>query len=152
MIPQYSNLLYIKTLELATFKDLVTDPRWLVYIPSFQDLILPDMIEKYGKDYNYEWTEVMFNYITDDGPDLLILYDFQDTCWYVKDFTYNPSQEYRLKSLKQYLLSMFDSKQDPVLNSNINFFSKEDTSGYFKSIIPEYLKWHKDMINKYIKD
>jgi hypothetical protein len=58
------------------------------------------MIEKYGKDYNYEWTEVMFNYITDDGPDLLILYDFQDTCWYVKDFTYNPPQEYRLKSLK----------------------------------------------------
>ena len=159
MIPQYSNLLYIRTLELATFKDLVKDKNWLKYFPSFQNLILPEVIESYSKDYDYKWTEVMFNYIADDGPEVLMLYDFQDSNWYVKDFTYTPHREYRIKSLKEYLLSMFDPKQDclmgirvSLLNVGAEFFSETYTPEQVKKIMPRYLEWHRDIINKIIAD
>ena len=146
--------MFLKLKELETFSYLVTDLRWRTHMPTFQDILSSTSIEKYSKDYDYKWTEVMYTYMNNDAHnfELLLLYDFEKNDWYVEDFTYNSPQEYKISSLKDYLLLLFNPKRDLFLASKIAFFSKKDTSGYFKSIIPEYLKWHEDMINKYIKD
>lgn len=149
-IPDYKKLLLLKNLETDRYKDFVSKSDWLSFFPSFQFVIDPNTIEKYAEDYNYKWTEVMFNYYSFENKNFetVLIYDFEKNSWYVKDTTYEPPKEFLIKgTLKDYLLVSFDYKFDELLKNRINSLNKES----HRQFVIDYLDWHRFKINEIFK-
>ena len=146
-IPHYKELLKISDIECNDnmFINMYIIPCNEQKYPSFLYLSLPNDIKK-ELNITKNWVRVLFLYVYGDAQgnqrcELVLLYDFEKKAWYVRDYTYNPVKEFKITvSLKEFLLALFDPEKDPLLNSKVNVQKSQFDR--------DYLKWHRDMINK----